>query len=226
MGSTFRKGSAQSAASERLSQELAETARTSRGLATSNAALTQPLRTGTANILGNFLQTGTTPSFLDLPQSVVPTANLQLPGLEQGQLDLRKSLLAQGSRGGLLQQQLAQGAIQGGLARNNLQVQDILRQEQRDVLRQNIAGTLFGGAADMGTGGLAQAFTGLSGSMAGTGNAASNLNTLGSQRMTQNQIAQQGIGQLLGKAAGGAAAYGLGAPAAGTLGAAKLGSRA
>lgn len=206
MGSVFRKGSSESGQSGALSREQAQIAREQQNLANENAALTKPLRVGAANTLGTFLQTGATPSFLDLAPTVQPLAALQLPGLEQGQAQLRNSLLAQGSRGGLLQQQLAQGAIQGGLARNDLQVQDILRQQQRDESRSSIARTLFGGAADLGTGGLSQAFSGLGQAMAGTGNAASNLSGLGYQRIQQNQIAQQGIGQLLGKAAGGAIA--------------------
>lgn len=223
MGSIFRKGSEQSGQSQSLSLEQAQTARIQAQLAQEQAAITKPLRVGTANTLSNFVKTGMTPSFLDLAPTVQPLAGLRLPGLEQGQLDLRNSLLAQGSRGGLLQQQLAQGAIQGGLARAELQAQDLLRQQQRDENRSNIARTLFGGAADLGTGGLSQAFSGLGASMAGMGNAAGNLNVLGAQRITQNQIAQQGIGQILGKMLG-AGIGGLAGGAPGAIVGSRIGS--
>lgn len=225
MGSIFRKGSSQSGQSEALSQQQADIARRQVGLAEEQAAITKPLRTGTANTLSRFVKTGITPSFLDLDPTVQPLAALSLPGLESEQQLLRDRLLAQGNRGGLLQQQLFQADLQGGLQRTGLMQQDLLRQEQRDVDRSGIRRTLFGGAADLGTGGLSQAFAGFGQGMAGVGNAAQNLNILGGQRMQQNQIAQQGIGQILGKALGGAAAFGLPAPGPGSLGAAKLGSR-
>ena len=184
--------------------EEAEIARRQTALAEEQAAITKPLRTGTANFMTNFLQTGTTPSFLDLDPTVQPLAALSLPGVESEQQLLRDRLIAQGNRGGLLQQQLAQAAIQGGLQRTGLLQQDLLRQEQRDVDRSGIRRALFGGAADAGTGGLALAFQGLGQGMAGTAQAAQNLNSLGAQRIQQNQLAQQGIGQILGKGIGGA----------------------
>jgi hypothetical protein len=214
MGSIFRKGSSQSGQSEALSQQQADIARRQVALAEEQAGITKPLRTGTANTLSGFLQSGVTPSFLDLPQNVQPLAALSLPGLESEQQVLRNRLISQGSRGGLLQQQLAQSAIQGGIQRSGLQQQDLLRQEQRDVDRSGIARTLFGGAADLGTGGLSLAFQGLNSGMTGTAQAAQNLNQLGFQRIQQNQIAQQGIGQLLGKAMSGAATMGKGGGAA------------
>lgn len=218
MGSMFRKGSSQSGQSEALSQQLADTARRQVALAEDQAKITRPLRTGTANVLNNFVQTGVTPGFLDLAPTVQPLAALSLPGLESEQQVLRNRLIAQGNRGGLLQQQLAQAALTGGLQRTELMQQDVLRQQQRDVDRSGIARTLFGGAADMGTGGLALAFQGLNSGMSGLGNAASNLNQLGAQRITQNQIAQQGIGQLLGKAAGAAGGAMFGGPAGAMMG--------
>lgn len=218
MGSIFRKGSSQSGQSEALSQQQADIARRQTALAEDQARITRPLRTGTANALSGFLQAGVMPSFLDLAPTVQPLAALSLPGLESEQQLLRNRLIAQGNRGGLLQQQLAQAALTGGLQRTELMQQDVLRQQQRDVDRSGIARTLFGGAADMGTGGLALAFQGLNAGMAGMGNAAGNLNTLGAQRITQNQIAQQGIGQLLGKAAGAAGGAMLGGPAGAMMG--------
>lgn len=223
MGSIFRKGSSQSGQSEALSQQQADIARRQTALAEDQAAITRPLRTGTASIFNQFLQTGKTPSFLDLAPTVQPLAALSLPGLASEQQLLRNQLVAQGNRGGLLQQQLAQAGLQGALQRTGLQQQDLLRQEQRDVDRSGIARTLFGGAADAGTGGLALAFQGLGQGQAGLGNAAANLNQLGAQRITQNQIAQQGIGQILGKVLG-AAAGGAGGGGAGAMAGSRIGS--
>ena len=187
-------------------------------LAEQQAAITDPLRRSTANIFGNFLNTGQTPGFLDLPSQVDPLAALSLPALGNQQNLLRNQLMQQGSRGGLLQQQLAGLTLQGGLQRTGLMQQDLLRQQQRTEDRAGIAQRLFGGASDYGTGGLAQAFQGLGTASAGLGNAANNLNALGAQRISQNQIAQQGIGQLLGKAAGGAIAGPMGAGLGGVSG--------
>ena len=203
--SVFRKGSSQSGQSEALSQQQADIARRQVGLAEEQASITKPLRTGTANTLSRFVKTGITPSFLDLDPTVQPLAALSLPGLESEQQLLRDRLLAQGNRGGLLQQQLFQADLQGGLQRTGLMQHDLLRQEQRDVDRSGIRRTLFGGAADLGTGGLAQAFGGFGQAQAGIGNAAQNLNKLGAQRIAQNKEAIQTIGSLAGKLAGGAA---------------------
>ena len=222
MGSIFRKGSSQSGQSEALSQQQADIARRQTALAEEQAAITKPLRTGTANIFSGFLQSGQTPGFLDLPAQVSPLAALSLPSLGDQQNVVRNQLLQQGSRGGLLQQQLANLSLQGGLQRTGLMQQDLLRQEQRDVARTGIRQQLFGGAADLGTGGLAQSFAGFGQAQAGLGQAASNLNALGVQRIQQNQTAQQGIGSILGKALAGGAAYGLPAPGAGSLGGAKM----
>lgn len=197
MGSIFRKGSSESGRSGGISDIQAQ-------LALEQANMTRPLRQGTANILSGFLESGNTPKFLDLSPTVQPLAALGLGQVGSEQQLLRNTLMAQGNRGGQLQQQLGNAAIQGGLQRSGLLQQDLLRQQQRDEQRTGIRQTLFGGASDMGTGGLAMAFQGL-------GQSSSNLNALGAQRMQQNQTAQQGIGQLLGKilgAAGGAMAGG------------------
>ena len=223
MGSIFRKGSSQSGQSEALSQQQADIARRQVGLAEEQAAITRPLREGTANRLSRFVQTGVTPGFLDLAPTVQPLAALSLPGIESERQLLRDRLLGSGSRGGLLQQQLFQADLQGGLQRTGLQQQDLLRQEQRDTERSGIRRTLFGGASDVGTGGLAMAFQGLGQGMAGTGNAAQNLNVLGAQRITQNQIAQQGIGQIIGKLLNGVSTSGTGGSGAMTGGAASSG---
>lgn len=214
MGSIFRKGSEQSGQSGGLSAEQADIARRQVALAEGQANLTEPLRLKSVGILNRFLRTKQTPGFLDLPQTVSPLAALSLPALGDQQNMLQNQLLQQGSRGGLLQQQLANVALQGGLQRTGLLQQDLLRQEQRDVSRRGIAQQLFGSASDYGTNGLSQAFSGFGQGVAGIGNAAQNLNQLGFQRMQQNQIAQQGIGQLLGKGLGGI----MGGPAGSAIG--------
>lgn len=224
MGSVFSKGSEESAGSEFVSRKQAEIAERMTQLAEEQARMTAPIRRGTANIFKTFLDTGVTPSFLDLPSQVRPLAALSLPSVESEQQLLKGRLIAQGNRGGLLQQQLAQMALQGGLQRTGLLQQDLLRQEQRDVDRSGIARTLFGGAADLGTGGLALALQGIGQGVAGMGGAAGNLNVLGGQRITQNLIAQQGIGQILGKVLGSAAGGAAGGPAGAAVGGSKGGS--
>ena len=200
----FRKGSRQSGRSEGISMKQDEIATRQQLLAEEQAALTKPIRQHTSSIMTQFLNSGQTPGFLDLGETVTPLAGLSLPGLESEQLNLRRQLMAQGNRGGALQQARANSAIQGGIQRSGLQQQDVLRQEQRNVDRSNIARTLFGGAADMGTGGLALAFQGLGQSMQGLGNAANNLNSLGGQRVQQNQQFLQSLGQMIGSGGGAA----------------------
>lgn len=200
--SMFRKGSSQSGQSESLSQQQSSAAQRQVRLAEQEAAITRPLRTGTANILGDFLKTGETPGFLDLSAKVNPLAALSLPGVENERNLLRERAIGSGTRGGQLQQQLFQADLQGGLQRTGLLQQDLLRQDQRDTDRSQIRRTLFGGAADAGTGGLALALQGMGQGTAGIGSAAGNLNALGLQRITQNQIAQEGIGKILGKFTG------------------------
>lgn len=197
-----KKGSKQSSESRALTGQQARLAQITGDLAKEQADLTRPLRTGTANVFGDFLKTQQTPGFLDLAPTVSPLAALSLPGLESEQQILRNTLLSQGSRGGMLQQQLAQAALQGGIQRSGLQQQDLLRQEQRDVDRSGIRRTLFGGAADMGSGGLSQAFAGLNAGMAGFGQSAANMNSLGSQRILENMQVRQGFGQLTGMSLG------------------------
>lgn len=201
-GSTFRKGSKESGQSGGLSQEQADIARRQMALAEQEAAITRPMRAQTAGIFENFLASGETPAFLDLNKTVSPLAALSLPDLQNQQAIINKQLMAQGNRGGQLQQMLSQNALQGGLQRTGLMQQDVLRQEQRDVDRSQIARMLFGGAADAGTGGLALAFQGMGQSSQGIGGAAGNLNTLGGQRIQQNQKFLEGLGQMFGTGAG------------------------
>lgn len=213
--SFFRKGSSQSTGSERLSQQQADIGMRQVALAEEEAALTRPLRQKTTDIMGSFLKSGVTPGFLDLEANVKPLAALSLPGVENERNLLRSRLMGSGTRGGQLQQQLFQADLQGGLQRTGLMQQDLLRQEQRDTDRSGIRRTLFGGASDLGSGGLAMAFQGLGQGSSSVGNAAANINALGAQRIQQNQAAQQGLGQILGKSAG----AGLGFMAGGPVGA-------
>lgn len=225
MGSTFRKGSAESGQSRAISQEQADLARFQRQLGQQQADIGLPLQRGVADVFGQFLKTGQAPAFLDLPAAVEPLAALSLPGLGNEQNRLRNELLAQGARGGLLQQQLGNVALQGSLQRTGLLQQDLLRQEQRDLARAALRQSLFGGAGELGTGSQSLALQGLAQGSQSLGAAASNLSQLGLQRIQQNMAAQQGIGQMLGMAGGAALMYGAPAPAAGSLGAAKLASR-
>ena len=198
------KGQGERGESAALARELAEVGKRQVGLAEEQAAITKPLRTGTANILQSFLQTGQTPGFLDLPETVQPLAALSLPklGAEQGRL--RNELLAQGSRGGLLQQQLADVSLQGSLQRSGLLQQDALRQEDRNLARAALRQRLFGGAGDAGTGGLALAFQGLQGGGQQIGGAAQQFGTIGQQELAKGA----GIsGQVLGAAGAGLGAY-------------------
>ena len=198
------KGQGERGESVAAARELAEVGRRQVGLAEEQAAITKPLRTGTANILQSFLQTGQTPGFLDLPETVQPLAALSLPklGAEQGRL--RNELLAQGSRGGLLQQQLADVSLQGSIQRAGLLQQDALRQEDRNLARAALRQRLFGGAGDAGTGGLALAFQGLQGGGQQIGGAAQQFGTIGQQELAKGA----GIsGQVLGAAGAGLGAY-------------------
>lgn len=219
-----KKGSRQSRASEALSMEQAETARIQRLLGTEQAQLTQPLRQGTTDALSGFLQTGQTPSFLDLDATVQPLAALSLPALANQQTLMRNQLVNQGIRGGQLQQSLASNILQGGLQRTGLLQQDALRQEQRDIARTGIRSSLFGAASDLGTGGLSLGIQGVGSALSGLSNAAGNLNSLGSQRIQENMALNQGLGQLAGKAGGNLASRFMPAFAEGSLGAQQLGA--
>lgn len=159
-----------------------------------------PIQKQVAGVLGDFLGTQQTPSFLDLNPTVQPLAAASLPGLEAQRNLLQRRLMAQGIRGGQLSGQLAQADLQGALQRAELMQQDILRQEARDVDRLNIRRNLFGAAADVGTGGVGQSFQGLAGA---AGSNAASLQAYAQQQALQQQrdlMASQGAGQLLGKA--------------------------
>lgn len=203
MGSIFRKGSEQSGQSQGISMDMANrVAQKQIDLGERQAAIAEPLQRGVAGVFNEFLSNRATPDFLDLPATVSPLANLSLPNLGAEQGRLRNELMSQGSRGGLLQQQLGQLSLQGSLNRVGLQQQDLLRQEARDVQRAGLRQSLFGGAGELGTGSQSLAFQGLAQGAQTQGAAASNLNSLGLQRIQQNMAAQQGIGQALGAGLG------------------------
>ena len=198
------KGGGERGESAALSRQLADVGLRQVKLAEEQAALTKPLRTRTADVLGGFLQTGQTPGFLDLPETVQPLAALSLPQLGAQQGVLRKQLLAEGARGGLLQQQLGQVALQGGLQRAQLLGQDVLRQEERDLSRAALRQRLFGGAGDMGTGGLALAFQGLTSGGSQVGGAAQQFGALGQQELAKGSGITNNV---LGAAGAGLGAY-------------------
>ena len=198
------KGQGERGESAALARQLAEVGQRQVGLAEEQAAITKPLRTGTANILQNFLQTGKTPTFLDLPETVQPLAALSLPrlGAEQGRL--RNELMAQGARGGLLQQQLSDVSLQGSLQRAGLLQQDALRQEDRNLARAALRQRLFGGASDAGTGGLSLAFQGLTSGGNQVGGASQQFGALGAQELQKGTGIAQNV---LGAAGAGLGAY-------------------
>lgn len=228
-----KKGSNQSRQSEALSQEQANAARTARDLAVAQSSLTQGLRSTTVNQLQNFLWSGKTPQFLDLPANVAPTtqlATLSIPEIQAQQQAQQQQLRNAGVRGGQLTQALGNAAIQGGLQRasvlQSLGLNDIQRQQARDEARAGIRQQLFGAATDLGTGGVTQTQQGLGNAMSGLANAASNLNTLGAQRIGQNMQLQGSLGNIAGKGLGYAAGQYLPAYNSGSLGAQKAGGRA
>lgn len=227
-----KKGSKQSRSAEGLSNEQANAARTASQLAVEQSSLTKPLRTQTVRTLDNFLYSGgQTPKFLDLNPEIAGTAHLAklgIPGIEANQAAMRRQLQASGLRGGQMNQALGLAGIQGGLQRaNNLQsfqIDDIMRQEARDVDRARLRQTLFGAASDLGTGGMTQAQQGMNSAMSGLGGAAANMNSLGQQRIMQNMQTQQALGSMAGKGLGYAGGQMLPAYGQGSLGAQKGGA--
>lgn len=206
MGNTFRKGSGEGRAAEAITGQQNILANRVINLAEDQANVSRPIRNQTANVFNNFLSTGFTPSFLDLPEQAAKTASLGIPGLENDNLLLQKQLMNQGARGGLLSQQLAQSRMNTGLQRAGLQVQDVLRQDQRDVQRAQLRQMLFGGATDFGQGGFASALQGFNSAQQGLGSAANSLTQLSGQRINQNMAKTGKAGETGGAIAGAAAA--------------------
>ena len=225
-----KKGSAQSRQSAAVSAQQVALAKQAQEVALEQLRRTQPLRDSVNSRLSHFASTGEMPGWLDLPSQVSPTAqlaSLSLPQIQAQQAQQRQQLLNAGVRGGALTQGLGQAAIQSGLQYTNtlqgLQLDDILRQDARDVQRVGIRQSLFGAAADAGTGGMTQAQQGFGQAMAGYGNAAGNFNSLGAQRIGQNMQTQQALGSLAGKGLGYAGGQMLPGYSQGSLGAQKYG---
>ena len=193
------KGGGDSESARFLADAQAANARTAGQLGIEAANRARPLQDATAGIFGNFLNTGQTPGFLDLPEAVTPLTSLSLPALANQQTLMRNQLVNQGIRGGQLQQSLAGNILQGGLQRTGLLQQDALRQEQRDVDRAQLRQRLFGGAADFGSGGISQAFQGLGTANQGFASAAGTLNQQAALQQQRDIMQSQGTGQLLGK---------------------------
>lgn len=207
--------------SQALINEQVANARLSRELGLEQANRTRPLLNRTAATLKDFLKTGQTPSFIDLPATVEPLAALSLPGLAAQQGQIRNAMVSQGIRGGQLQQSLANLAIQGGLQRTGLLQQDLLRQEGRDVERAGLRQRLFGAASDFGTGGVSQAFQGLGGASTGFAQAGQLYNQQAALQQQRDIMASQGTGQLLGKGLSLLGGYALPGFPSGSLGASK-----
>jgi hypothetical protein len=173
MGSTFRKGSESSGQSSALSN-------TQAAMAQQLFDESTPLRQAGNWYLNNFLVNQQTPEILK------STVGIGVPLAQQAQElgAARNQILNTTARGGLQQRMLMELPIQRML--NN----DLLQAQARgidDATRQN----LFSTATNIGQGSPVSAMTGLAG-------AAGNLNSLGQQRIGQNQLFQSGMGQLGG----------------------------
>lgn len=179
MGSIFRKGSEQSGQSQAISNQQA-------GLANALAESTGGLRADSIYHLGNFTRNGVMPSFLK------STVGLGVP-IQQQEAELanaKRGIMDSLPRGGLQQRALMELPLQRLLQRDMFAAN---RNAIDDATRQN----LFSAATNIGFGQGGAAMNGM-------GAAAGNLNSLGQQRMGQNYQAQQGIGKLIGSAAGAA----------------------
>lgn len=162
MGSTFRKGSAQTGQSAGSSSAL-------------DAMSAQILRQGAKlrdpafEQLAGFLNTG------------------QIPAALTGSIGTQEQELATAKRG------IEESGARGGQLRTALAQLPLERLGMRDKLRSGI----FDTALNVGMG---SAQSGI----AGMGQAAANLNSLGAQRIQQNQMFQQGLGNAVGKGVGSA----------------------
>jgi hypothetical protein len=200
MGSIFRKGSEQTGQSQAISNDQAWMAR-------QMYDSTEGLRAAGIDRMRNFQETG------NLPQQLRSTVGLGVP-IAQQEAELgnaRRGILDSMPRGGLQQRALMELPLQRLLQRDMLAAN---RAQIDDVTRQN----LFSTALNTGMGAPSQ-------SMGAMNAAAGNLNSLGQQRMGQNQSAQQGIGKLIGSAAGAAGGYMLPAMGASSLGGQKKGAK-
>lgn len=173
MGSVFRKGSEQTGQSAGMSQQQA-------GMANALFQQTAPLRDQAGWQLNDFMQTG------DIPGKLKSTVGLGVP-IAQQEAELsaaKRGIMDTMPRGGLQQRALMELPLQRLLQRDMLSAN---RNQIDDATRQNLFSTAIN--TGFGTGGS---------SMGQLGAAAGNLNSLGQQRMGQNQQALSGTGSLVG----------------------------
>ncbi len=173
MGSVFRKGSEQSGQSQALSGQQAQMANEMFGSA--KPAIDRLLGMNTEMLRGD-----------GLPAGLKSTVGLGAPIAQQEQelSAAKRSILDTAPRGGLQQRALMDLPIQRLLGR------DLMSAQQRAIDDQTRS-SLFSTAMSAATGMPQQAMGGISG-------AASNLNSLGQQRIGQNQQALSGTGSMIG----------------------------
>lgn len=226
MGSMFRKGSEQSGQSQALSQEQAMLARHMQGLADRQMGMSEGLFADTKPMRDRFLGIGTELMRGDgLPSFLKSTVGLGVPIMQQEQelAAAKRGIMDSMPRGGLQQRALMELPIQRLLQRDVMAAQ---RNAIDDATRQNLFGNVMQfatGSPQTALGGASGAMSGAGGAMTGLGGASANLNSLGQQRIAQNQQAQQGIGKALGSAAALGGGYMLPAMGAGSLGGQKKG---
>jgi hypothetical protein len=179
MGSVFRKGSEQSGQSQALSGQQAQMANQMFGSA--KPMIDRLFGMNTEMLRGD-----------GLPAGLRSTVGLGVP-IAQQEAELataKRGIMDSMPRGGLQQRALMELPLQRLLQRDMLSAN---RNAIDDSTRQN----LFSTAMSAATGMPQQA-------MGGIGSAAGNLNSLGQQRIGQNQQALQGTGQLIGQLGKGA----------------------
>jgi hypothetical protein len=174
MGSIFRKGSEQSGQSGALSGE--------------QAWMAKDLFNGTAGLraagidrMRNFQETG------NLPQQLRSTVGLGIP-IAQQEAELanaKRGILDTMPRGGLQQRALMELPLQRLLQRDMFSAN---RAQIDDATKQNLFSTALNTGFGQGSAAMGQ-----------LGSAAGNLNSLGQQRIQQNQTGLQGAGQTIGK---------------------------
>lgn len=200
MGSIFRKGSEQSGQSQALSRDQA-------WMANDLYGKTSPLRTNSTQQLNYFLENGV------IPKALQSTVGLGVP-IAQQEAELanaKRGIMDTMPRGGLQQRALMELPLQRLLQRDMFSAN---RAQIDDATKQNLFSTALNTGFGQGSAAMGQ-----------IGSAAGNLNSLGQQRMGQNASAQQGIGKLLGAAAGAAGGYMLPAMGASSLGGQMKGAR-
>jgi hypothetical protein len=213
MGSIFRKGSEQTGQSQAMSHEQAMLARQQAGMATSLFEDTNGIRSRIFGSLAEALGRG------QLPTQLRSTVGLGVPIMQQEQelAAAKRGIMDTMPRGGLQQRALMELPIQRLLQRDVFAAQRRAIDDASRMNLYNLAAGIATGSPQTAMGGLANAASGIAGS-------AANLNSLGQQRMAQNQAAQQGIGKALGAGASLGAGYALPAMGASSLGGQKKGA--